>query len=237
MPRIAILNWRAQLLVDAYQNLPGGEALGTDKQVAEPYIDLARQRGCPIPHNFGAVKAGIRNEYQRGSWDAKIFKKDGWCDQRPALFRQLRKGVWGLTEIVREQELRFSRIIDNKSFLTAGEVAVQPTVRDLMPIVDNNLSEQEFYGIEMLPIPGVIEFPSGRLLKLGISEDPLARLAEMQTSNPCPLQLAFRHGAKNIPALEAKALLAASARRAKGEWVLFDTATQTLIGQTIMRHV
>jgi hypothetical protein len=239
MTRYAIRSWRAQLLVDACKSLPGGEAFGSDKQITEPYIDLANQFGYPIPKNFGATRAGIRDELHRNSPDSSIFVNNGWCHKRPILFRKISKGIWGLTEAVRDQELRFSQIIDNESFLTAGDVAVQPTtVYERIPVVDNNLDKQEFYGIEMLPIPGFIEFPNGqRILKLGISEDPLERLANMQTSNPCPLRIAFRLGARSIPALEAKALLTADPRRAMGEWIVFDAETRNSIGQVMMNHI
>ena len=67
----------------------------------------------------------------------------------------------------------------------------------------------------------VIEGAPGHI-KVGFSNDPIARLANLQTASPFPLRLAFRIASPRAFDIEQEAHAILMAHQMEGEWFLID---------------
>jgi hypothetical protein len=70
----------------------------------------------------------------------------------------------------------------------------------------------------------VIAMTGTRMIKVGVSGDPLARMAQLQPASPTPLRLAYAAAARSgdATAVEQRAHARLAAYRAAGEW--FDVS-------------
>lgn len=230
--QVGVMSWRGRLVFDAYLRLPDG--MGTHRNAVDSYVDLAELRGYSLPvtttggPNAGPA-AGVRNEIQRMSSDSADYHNGGWCNRRPDLFRMLEKGRWGLREEVYNQAKVL--LLDDRSVL-AAEVTVQRPLAKLDMIVDDVFDNQQIYLMEcMAPAPN-----GQKLVKIGISNDPAKRIAELQTGNPYKIVQRFAVACAQSPAAENKLHAALGAKRMMGEWFTISRNDYGAIGGTIIKH-
>lgn len=237
MIKFLIPSWRPQLLLDAYDEFPDGEAVNS--KVTDAYVELAKARGHSLPKTRAGLEAGIRNTQQRLSSDSKEFQGRWPTGIGPDLLQKLEPGRWGLREPVWEENKYCKIHAPGKTLLTAIPVLVAPPKQLAMDFLNENeaYDTKDVYVLKAQPPPGH-SIPEGKIMvKIGIG-NTYARVKSCQTGNPYRIEVLYNERAVNARAVEniLHTYMAKNRQAGGTEWFCSTESELIKIGAIIQEH-
>ena len=207
MSKLVIPGFRGRLVFDSYLLLKDGE--GRHKAVRDNYIDLAKERGLPLPKKKHAkepcpILQGIKDEVHRNSSDSKVYINGGWYTRRPDMYYKVEEGRWGIRENALDQvnKLNFTE----QPSLLASIIPSSPNTDFSKFIVDDLvIDEQALYIIRMIPSYPLVVTDDLLVVKIGKGKEIIdQRMKSLQTGNPCTLKPLMIVNAYHVDELEKK---------------------------------